>query len=161
MTSAAQIELDQELLKAIMANNLLAVRDALRRGANPARLVDNPFLAGEQLLTGLHFASSRGSPEVLRMLLEAGALPNIEDPRGNTPLHASLGAGDPRANWRVLCEYGADPATANQRGVSARVAWERQFGSPPEEVDHAQVRNQQPSFTLPPPRPGFSEFDDD
>lgn len=155
MTTQAQVELDQALLRAIMENNLVAVREALRRGANPARLVDNPFLAGEQLLTGLHFAASRGSPEVLRLLLEAGAMPDIEDPRGNTPLHASLQAADPRANWRLLCEHGADPAHTNHRGLSPRLCFERQFGAPPEEVASRHAPDRAPAFFIPFPKPDF------
>lgn len=155
MATQAQVELDQALMRGIMSNNLVAVREALRRGANPARLVDNPFLAGEQLLTGLHFAASRGSPEVLRLLLESGALANTEDMRGNTPLHACLDAADPKANWRVLCEYGANPAYTNHRGLSPRLCYERKFGSPPEEV--VTNRGHQPSFSVPYPKPEYDQ----
>ncbi len=163
MTTAHQIKLDQDLLRAISTNNVFAVQQALIAGANPARLVDNPFLAGEQLLTGMHFAANRGSPEVMRLLLQAGALPSIEDNRGNTPLHSCISSPHAVGVWKVLCEYGADPAHTNHRGLSPRLVWERHYGYPPEEVEpiHAPHTSytHQPSFTLPPPRPSFNDED--
>jgi ankyrin repeat protein len=153
MTTNFQMDLDQELMRAILSNNTLAVRAALKKGANPARLADNPFLAGEQLLTGLHFGSMRGSPEVLRLLLEAGVSPNMEDQRGNTPLHACVGAADPKEQWKVLCDAGADPAHANHRGVTPRMLWEKQFGYAPEEGLSSWQAQQTPGFSLPPPEP--------
>ncbi len=37
--------------------------------------------------TALHYGSSSGDEDIIRLLLNNGAEPNVEDKYGNTPLH--------------------------------------------------------------------------
>jgi len=65
--------------------------------------------------TGLHHAASRGLHVVMTMLLEAGADPNFQDIRGNTPLHLC----GHKSTLTLLMQYRADPHLHNTMGIKA------------------------------------------
>ena len=66
----------------------------------------------------LHLAAAAGSPELVEMLLDAGADPNGRSGRGETPLHAAAGADEYRgvAVTRLLVARGADARVTDVLG---------------------------------------------
>jgi len=67
--------------------------------------------------TAMHSAVSRLQSDVLRILLDAGANPNVRQSAGWTPLHAAAMNGD-LASVELLLASGADPAATNDEGRS-------------------------------------------
>ena len=67
--------------------------------------------------TALHSAASRLQSDVVRILLDAGANPDVRQSAGWTPLHAAAMNGD-LASTEALLGAGADPAAENDEGRS-------------------------------------------
>jgi ankyrin repeat protein len=67
--------------------------------------------------TALHSAVSRLQSDVARILLEAGASPDVRQSAGWTPLHAAAMNGD-LVSVELLLGAGADPTAANEEGRS-------------------------------------------
>jgi ankyrin repeat protein len=67
--------------------------------------------------TAMHSAVSRLQSDVVRILLEAGANPNVRQSAGWTPLHSSGANGD-LASVELLLAAGADPTATNDEGRS-------------------------------------------
>jgi ankyrin repeat protein len=67
--------------------------------------------------TAMHSAVSRLQSDVVRILLEAGANPNLRQSAGWTPLHSSAANGDV-TSIELLLASGADPAATNDEGRS-------------------------------------------
>jgi len=67
--------------------------------------------------TALHSGVSRLQSEVARILLDAGASPDVRQSGGWTPLHAAAMNGD-LASLELLLAAGADPAATNDEGRS-------------------------------------------
>lgn len=84
----------------------------LERGAE----VD-AFGRGWMTGTALHSAVSRLQSEIARILLDAGANPDVRQSAGWTPLHAAAMNGD-LASVDLLLATGADPAATNDEGRS-------------------------------------------
>lgn len=81
----------------------------LRNGAN----VDQKDSHGR---AALHLAVGRGDADTTRVLLEAGANPNVQDQDGVTPLNLArsyAGTGDIAA---LLLKAGADPKLVDKHG---------------------------------------------
>lgn len=78
----SQEQLNQALFTACKNNELKQVAELLKNGAN----VDG-HNQNEQDFTGLHYASIHNNTELVKLLLTAGANPNIGDYRFRTPLH--------------------------------------------------------------------------
>ena len=89
-----------------------AVSLLIERGAE----VD-AFGRGWMTGTALHSGVSRLHSEVVRLLLEAGANPDLRQSGGWTPLHAAAMNGD-LASVELLLAAGADPAATNDEGRS-------------------------------------------
>ncbi len=70
-------------------------------------------------VTPLHSACASGERESARILLEAGANPNVRQQGGFTPLHAAAQNGDEELA-RLLLARGADPETRTDDGRTAR-----------------------------------------
>ena len=64
--------------------------------------------SGSRNVTPLFVASDKGHLDVMRLLLEHGADPNVRDGSSNTPLHGVSQRGHVKIA-RVLLEYGAHP----------------------------------------------------
>jgi len=78
--------------------------------------------------TPLHFAAQEQHPQVITMLVTAGADLCATDRWGNTPLwRAIFTARGQRAAADALIAHGADPDAANSMGISPRRLAER-FG---------------------------------
>jgi len=91
---------------------LEAVRLLVERGA----AVD-AFGRGWMTGTAMHSAVSRLHSDIVRLLLEAGANPNVRQSAGWTPLHSAAANGD-LASVDLLLDAGADPTATNDEGRS-------------------------------------------
>ena len=69
--------------------------------------------------TALHSAVSRLQSDVARILLEAGANPNLPQQRGYTPLHSAAHLDDLELA-KLLLAHGADPRVADDDGKLPR-----------------------------------------
>lgn len=67
--------------------------------------------------TAMHSAVSRLHADVVGLLLDAGANPNVRQSAGWTPLHAAAMNGD-LASLDLLLAAGADPTATNEEGRS-------------------------------------------
>jgi ankyrin repeat protein len=67
--------------------------------------------------TAMHSAVSRLHADVVRILLDAGAKPNVRQSAGWTPLHAAAMNGD-LTSVELLLASGADPTATNEEGRS-------------------------------------------
>ncbi|KAL6760393.1 hypothetical protein V8C86DRAFT_2555004 [Haematococcus lacustris] len=69
----------------------------------------------ENRRSALHFAAALGKQDCVRLLLEAGANPNLQDKDGYTPLHMAAGYMHTQA-MAVLLEGGSDPQLRDNTG---------------------------------------------
>jgi len=94
--------------------NYDVVKQLIDRGAKV-----NLLEAGRQELYSnydpLIMAAQKRKPEIVQLLLEAGADMEVRDEAGYTPLHLACAHNRP-AIARLLIEAGAKPATSNQFG---------------------------------------------
>src|SRR3954465_11431454 len=82
--------------------------------------------------TALHWAVSRQHTEIVTMLLDAGANPNVADNDGYTPLHDLAEMGDcppARTMLEALLAAGADPSRQEKNGRTHR-SWRRAWATP-------------------------------
>jgi ankyrin repeat protein len=102
--------------------------------------------------TALHWAVSRQYPEIVTMLLDAGANPNVPDNDGFTPLHDVAEMGDcpsVRTMLEALLAAGADPSRQEKTGRT------------PSELAES-MGCAMPNFQTPPPQaPSSSRAADD
>ena len=68
--------------------------------------------------TPLHYASSKGHIQMMRLLMENDAYLDAESPNGTTPLMMAAHYGTPSA-VKLLLEEGADPRIKNKLGINA------------------------------------------
>jgi ankyrin repeat protein len=108
------------LFEAVAREELPRVAELLAGGADPNE-EDRPS-GGRPLLA----AASGGQPELVRLLLEAGAHVDATDRDGNTPLSNAVYDYSDENHERysrvldILLEHGADPNKRNHHGVSPR-----------------------------------------
>jgi len=67
--------------------------------------------------TPLHAAAEYGYSEIVKVLLEHGAAPNIRDKYGDTPLHYAAVFGNSKV-VKVLLEHGVDPNIRDKYGAT-------------------------------------------
>lgn len=68
--------------------------------------------------SALQVAALQGGPEVVQLLLKAGADPNVPDPRGKTPLHAALQGDVELETVQSLVKAGAKLDTVDEQGLT-------------------------------------------
>nr|XP_056719624.1 protein phosphatase 1 regulatory subunit 12C isoform X2 [Euleptes europaea] len=88
------------------------LRDA-RQWLNAGKIADEPH--PKTGATALHVAAAKGYVEVMRLLLQAGYDPNVQDKDGWTPLHAAGHWGVEEA-CRLLAEHFCDMEALNNVG---------------------------------------------
>jgi ankyrin repeat protein len=91
-----------------------AVRVLLEHGADADDDAENPFG-----VRPVHAASAAHDRETMRLLLEAGADPNLRQRGGFTPLHEAAHTDDVEMA-RLLLDHDADPTLAADDGRDAR-----------------------------------------
>jgi len=146
------------LMNAAGNNNLKAVELLLARGASvnavskpqTQQSVKNGAIALGNF-TPLLLATTSGSPELVKTLLDAGAKIDASDVRHLTPLMLAVATdhADPRV-VRLLIERGADPNRTDREGLSA-LDWARKFNAPAilRELNLAPVKFQQTRVIIP------------
>src|SRR5256885_8150896 len=119
-----------QLTSAILGSRVARVASLLRRGV-PVNGAD------KNGTTPLYKAAVQGETEIVRVLLEAGADPNLESGGQDegTPLCAAASWGRTEV-VRLLLQHGADPnaVETKQRGPMTALAW-AQHGGYAEGVD--------------------------
>ena len=81
-------------------------------------------------LTALHLATAAPSADVVKMLLDAGAAPDVRDARGSTPLMWAIATDRPEPRIiRMLLAKGADPSAVSKIGENAAV-WAGKYNNP-------------------------------
>ncbi|XP_041981279.1 ankyrin-1-like [Aricia agestis] len=68
-------------------------------------------------LTPLHMVSSQGRLDVMQMLIDYGAMVNVQDFDGDTPLHDTV-ANSQHEAVNLLLHAGADPEIKNEKGYT-------------------------------------------
>jgi ankyrin repeat protein len=81
-------------------------------------LVQKGADVNKQGWTPLHYASSKGHIQMMRLLMENDAYLDAESPNGTTPLMMAAHYGTPSA-VKLLLEEGADPRIKNKLGINA------------------------------------------
>ena len=96
------------LMLAANANDLASANLLIEAGAS----VNRPNW------TPLHYASSKGHTEMMRILIENDAYIDAESPNGTTPLMMAAYYATPKA-VKLMLEEGADPTLQNKDGQTA------------------------------------------
>jgi len=122
---AAAINGDVALVRTLLSRKAdVAVVSADRTG----NVKNGPVRYGT--ITALHAAVTSGRPEVIELLLNAGAPVDATDARGMTPLMWAVATdrADPRV-VRLLLTHHTDPRRRSPTGESA-IDWARKFNNP-------------------------------
>jgi ankyrin repeat protein len=99
---------NNSLSNAIIRGNTATIRRYLNTGGDPVRLRTYSNIQ-ESLL---HIAAQKNKVDIITMLLDAGADPNVVNNIGETPLFDAVN-GDHLAAVKVLLKRGANPAWAD------------------------------------------------
>ena len=103
------------------SSNNRDLSDILERMANSNEFHgDQPIGVNEQGILGntpLHIAAVSGDVRVGKLLLDAGADPNVHGEYGNTPLHEAVGQKHYEF-VKLLLEHGASKALQNEDGLT-------------------------------------------
>ncbi|MCC7441518.1 MAG: ankyrin repeat domain-containing protein [Bdellovibrionales bacterium] len=89
--------------------------------------------------TPLHFAVGRGHTEVIKLLLENGAQPDMKNSLGATPM-ISAARGGRREIASVLLSHGADPRIKDSEGLTPFDYATRKRGELSEKFDEVELR---------------------
>lgn len=125
------------LIEAAGNGSVKAIEMLLARGANVnavSKTEINPSVKNGAIalgnFTALLVAAPASGPEVIKVLLDAGAKVDALDVRKMTPLMAAIATdhADPRV-VKMLLDRGADPNRKDREGLSA-VDWARKFNAP-------------------------------
>lgn len=101
----------QEIIAAAAEGHLEKVKEIL--GKNPQQI----NITDSNGRTPLHWASRGVHPEVIRYLLDKGAIVNAKDSNGSTALHSTASRSHLEAS-KLLIEKGADVTAKNNSGAT-------------------------------------------
>jgi ankyrin repeat protein len=100
----------------------------LKSPDNDGIVKNGPVVFGS--LTALHLATAAPSPEVVKMLLDAGAAVDVRDARAATPLMWAIATDRPEPQIiRMLLAKGAD-ASLSTKSEEDALAWARKYNNP-------------------------------
>ena len=121
-----------ELVAAIEAKDAKNVRTILKSGVNPNSFPDSDWaITNEEDITPLNLAAKVGGPEIVKLLLDAGASTSIGDGWNACPLQAAAAEG----NVEVLKVLIGRGAAINDDGKGgSRALWSASMGSHREAV---------------------------
>ena len=105
---------NEALAKAIKTKDHGDIEDLLLRGAEPDARVPEPDAICLGTDTLFLRAAGTGDLEIVRLLLEVGANPNVADRDGRSPLFYGAGASEELV--RELLRHGANPDAVDERG---------------------------------------------
>jgi ankyrin repeat protein len=110
MVACCDSELDcvVPLFLAVTTGDLAKVKQAL--------ICTNPNISAGGMRP-LHIAARNGYLEIVELLLEHGANPNVQDNDGRTPLHYAV-ENCHVGVARVLLDHGADPTIRDNNGMT-------------------------------------------
>lgn len=100
--------MNEKLCRAVINCDATHVKALLEAGADP----DTRFLSGVPVL-----AHTAGVPEIVRLLIEAGANIEVLDNDGKRPLHFAAEWGTVKT-VKALLEAGADPNVCDANGLT-------------------------------------------
>ncbi|MFD3374229.1 MULTISPECIES: ankyrin repeat domain-containing protein [unclassified Streptomyces] len=130
MNQRQRKKLSRQLFAAILAGDAARVKAALRAGADPER-------GDSEGTTPLYVASVQGEAEIARLLLVAGASPDVESSglgSDGTPLCAAACWGHTET-VRELLTHGADPNLHEDHGTGRSPLHWADLGPHPETAD--------------------------
>ncbi|QQM38583.1 ankyrin repeat domain-containing protein [Streptomyces liliifuscus] len=130
MNQRQRKKLSRQLFAAILAGDTARVKAALRAGADPER-------GDSEGTTPLYVASVNGEAEIARLLLLAGASPDVESSglgSDGTPLCAAACWGHTET-VRELLAHGADPNLHEDHGTGRSPLHWATIGPHPETAD--------------------------
>uniref|UniRef100_A0A182PA04 HIT domain-containing protein n=1 Tax=Anopheles epiroticus TaxID=199890 RepID=A0A182PA04_9DIPT len=104
--------LTSRFLEAVSHNNTEKVKEMIQQGMSP-NTYESYFNR-----SALHIACSRGFRDIVRILLENGANPNIRDKNLNTPLHLASST-DSVEVVQMLLDYGTNVLLRDSNGLLA------------------------------------------
>ncbi|XP_035918744.1 ankyrin repeat domain-containing protein 54-like isoform X1 [Anopheles stephensi] len=104
--------LTSRFLEAVSHNNTEKVREMIQQGMSP-NTYESYFNR-----SALHIACSRGFRDIVRILLENGANPNIRDKNMNTPLHLASSTESVEI-VQLLLDYGTNVLLRDSNGLLA------------------------------------------
>jgi len=108
--------INEQLIQAIIDNNVSEVTSLLARGADP-----NYQEARSQGFSCLHFAAQNQNEDIVQLLLHAGASVASEDRYGNIALWtATFNSRGEGSTIKALLAHGAKPDHKNKAGKSPR-----------------------------------------
>lgn len=93
--------------EAVAKNRYNVVERFLKDGANA-----NPQNLDSLLRTAIHY----GEIYAIKLLLDYGADPNLQDEEGNTALMTAVGQNNPQRIVKLLLDYNANPKIQNKKG---------------------------------------------
>uniref|UniRef100_A0A182JTV9 HIT domain-containing protein n=1 Tax=Anopheles christyi TaxID=43041 RepID=A0A182JTV9_9DIPT len=104
--------LTSRFLEAVSHNNTEKVKEMIQQGMSP-NTYESYFNR-----SALHIACSRGFRDIVRVLLENGANPNIRDKNLNTPLHLASSTESVEV-VQMLLDYGTNVLLRDSNGLLA------------------------------------------
>lgn len=112
-----ELEVDDSLVGSIVSGNARRVKEAIARGFD----VNERYSFRGKLITPIVEASLQGNIEIVDLLLEAGANPNVTQQSGETALAVAAQNGEYTVTSKLL-EAGADPNIVTPVGTAMAVA---------------------------------------